>query len=101
MVRPQPWGRAESSFGGKKWPNRALFICSGVSVPRREGKWVGAQRQANLCAVQRFWGVAESKTEHQCLFFATLIALKYPDLETFASSLMAMVPCLRATLAAL
>jgi len=32
-----------SSFGGKKWSNRTLFICWGVSAPGREGKRGGAR----------------------------------------------------------
>ena len=88
-------------MGGKKWPSRASFICCGVSAPGREGKRGGALPEVNLVAVHRFWGVAESRKEDQCLFFATLMALKYPTLEMFAVSLSAEVPCLRASLAAL
>ena len=64
------------SLGGKKWPSRASFICCGVSAPRREGKRGVARPEANLFAVYRFWGVAESRKVDQCLFFATLMALK-------------------------
>ena len=70
-------GKGEkAALGGKKWPSRASFICCGVSVPGSEGKLGGAQPEANLFAVHRLWGVAESRKEDQCLFFATLMALK-------------------------
>ena len=66
----------KAALGGRKWPNRASFICCGVSASGREEKWGGAQPEANLFAVHRFWEVAESRNEDQCLFCATLMALK-------------------------
>jgi len=69
-------GGEKAALGGKKWPSRASFICCGVSALGWEGKRGGARPEANLFAVHRFWGVAESRKEDQCLFFATLIALK-------------------------
>jgi len=69
-------GGEEDALGGKKWPSRASFICCGVSDPVREAKRGGARPEANLFALHRFWGVAESRKEDQCLFFASLMALK-------------------------
>jgi len=69
-------GGVKAAFGGKKWPSRASFICRGVSAPGRERKRGEAQPEANLFAVHRFWGVAESGKEDQCGFFATMMALK-------------------------
>jgi len=56
---------------------------------------------ANLLAVQRLWWVAHSRKDDQCLFLAVLIALKYPALETLATSRRAGVLCFLAILAAL
>ena len=46
-------------------------------------------------------GVRPPNNEDQCVFFVALMALKYPVLEMFAISLRAMVPCLRASRAAM
>ena len=71
------WGGGEkAALGEKKWLRRASLMCCGVSALGRAGKRPGARPEANLFAVHRFWGVAESTKEHQCLFFATLMALK-------------------------
>ena len=67
-VGPQSRGGEKGALGGKKWLNRALFICCGVSAPWREGKRGAAQPEANLFAVHKFWGVVESSKEDQCLF---------------------------------
>jgi len=36
-------GGENGIFGGKKWSNRTLFICWGVSAPGREGKRGGVR----------------------------------------------------------
>ena len=90
-------GGEKAALEGKKWPNRASFICCWVSAPGREGNRGGAWPEAKPFAVHMFWGVAESSNEDQCLFFATLMALKWPVLEMFAVSLRAIVPCLWAS----
>jgi len=36
-------GGENGVFGGKKWSNRTLFICWGVSAPGREGKGGGVR----------------------------------------------------------
>ena len=100
-MRPQSGGGEKAALGGTKWPNRASSICCRVPAPRGEGKHGGAPPEANIFAFHRVWGVAESRNEDQCLFFAALMALKYPVLEMFAISLRAMVPCLRASRAAM
>jgi len=69
-------GGQNGALGGKKWLSRASFICCGVSALGREGKQGGARPEANLFAIHRFWGVAESRKENQFLFFATLMAFK-------------------------
>ena len=61
-------GGEKGALGAKKWLNRALFICCGVSAPWREGKRGAAQPEANHFAVHKFWGVVESSKEDQCLF---------------------------------
>ena len=75
-VRPQPRGGRQGCFGGEKWPSRAWFICCVVSAPGRDGNRGGACPEATCFAVLRFWGVADSRKEDQCFFFATLMALK-------------------------
>jgi len=95
-------GRGEkAAVGGKKRPNNASFISCGVSAPGRDGKRGGARPEANLFAVRKLWGVVDRRKENQCLFFASLMALKQPDMETYASSLRAVEPCFWAVLAAL
>ena len=69
-------GGVKAVLGGKTWARRASFICCQVSALRREGKRAGARPEVSLLPADRFWGVAESRQEDQCVFFATLIALK-------------------------
>ena len=71
---------------GKKCPRRAELIFSGVSASGILGNLVGDFPRASFFTVHRDWGVARDRKEDQCTFFAFLMALKYPVLESRAMS---------------
>ena len=75
-------GGEKASLGWKKWSRRTLFICSGFSASGREGNRAGARPEVKNLAVHRLCGVASKRKDDQYLFFALLIALKYPALDT-------------------
>src|SRR5437899_2210147 len=79
-------GNEEGGEEGKKCPRRAELIFSGVSASGILGNLVGDFPRANFFAVHRDWGVARDRNEDQCAFFAFLMALKYPTLESRATS---------------
>jgi len=74
-------GGENASLGLKKWSRSTLFLCSWFSASGREGNRGEARPDAKNLAVHRLCGVASKRKDDQCLFFALLIALKYPALD--------------------
>ena len=92
------------------WCWDATTLAASDDAPSQRRGWRGVlsfsfevrMRQGSVTlACKSLWGVRAPNNEDQCLFFVALMALKYPVLEMFAISLRAMVPCLRASSAAM
>ena len=85
---------------GKKYSRRAVLFFTGVSVLGILGNLAGDLPRASFLAIYRDLGVAWDKKEDQCVFLAFLIALKYPDFDSLATSWSTGRPDFRALRAA-
>ena len=78
-----------------------MLISTGELASGRVGKSGMLRGVTNFFAVHMLWGVVLARKLAQWEFFALLIALKYPCLESQARATRSSVPCFLASLDAL